>query len=53
MLEEDALPSVQDTARVGTDMAVSAEEDVWVVRRICSVRGSHWMLSAVVQKVQQ
>lgn len=53
MLEEGALLRDQDTARVGTDMAVSVEGDVWVDRRICSARGSHWMQSAVGLKVQQ
>lgn len=53
MLEEGVLPRGQDTARVGTDMAVSVEVDVWVDRPICSAKDSHWMQSAVGQKVQQ
>ena len=53
MLEEGALLMDQDIARVGTDMAVSVEGDVWVDRPICSARDSHWMQSAVGQKVQQ
>jgi len=53
VLEEGALLKDQDIARVGTDMAVSVEGDVWVDRPICSARDSHWMQSAVGRKVQQ
>ena len=52
-LEGGALQTDQDTARVGTDMAVGVEGDVWVDRPICSARDSRWMQSAVDQKVQQ